>query len=50
MIPHNRPTLGKEEEDAAVRVLRGGWLAQGEEVEKFESEFIKTYKFCLLIT
>ena len=39
MIPHNRPTLGKEEEDAAVRVLRGGWLAQGEEVEKFENEF-----------
>jgi hypothetical protein len=32
MIPHNPPTLSKEE------------------VEKFESEFIKTYKFCLLIT
>ena len=39
MIPHNRPTLGKEEEDAALRVIRRGWLAQGEEVEKFENEF-----------
>ena len=39
MIPHNRPTLGKEEEDAAIRVLREGWLAQGEEVKKFENEF-----------
>ena len=39
MIPHNRPTLGKEEEDASIRVLRGGWLAQGEEVENFENEF-----------
>ena len=39
MIPHNRPTLGIEEEAAALRVLRRGWLAQGEEVEKFENEF-----------
>lgn len=39
MIPHNRPTIGEEEEIAATRVLRNGWLAQGEEVEKFENEF-----------
>ena len=39
MIPHNRPTLGIEEETASLRVLRKGWLSQGEEVEKFENEF-----------
>ena len=36
MIPHNRPTVGIEEESAAIRVLRRGWLSQGEEVEEFE--------------
>ena len=30
MIPHNRPTLGIEEETASLRVLRKGWLSQGE--------------------
>ena len=38
-IPHNKPTLGKEEEQAAIRVIRSGWLAQGKEVELFENEF-----------
>lgn len=38
-IPHNQPTLGVEEEEAAVNVLKSGWLAQGVEVEKFENEF-----------
>lgn len=37
-IPHNKPTLGKEEEDAALRVIRSGWIAGGKEVELFESE------------
>jgi len=41
LIPHNRPTLGVEEEEAALRVLRSGWLTQGEEVKKFENEFCK---------
>lgn len=39
MIPHNKPTLGIEEENAAQRVIRSGWLAQGPEVESFENEF-----------
>ena len=39
MIPHNKPTLGKEEEDAALRVLHSGQLAQDIEVESFENEF-----------
>lgn len=39
MIPHNKPTLGPEEEQAALRVIRSGWLAQGAEVSAFENEF-----------
>ncbi|MDR3560126.1 MAG: DegT/DnrJ/EryC1/StrS family aminotransferase [Negativicutes bacterium] len=39
MIQHNRPTIHLEEEAAARRVLRSGWLAQGSEVEKFENKF-----------
>ena len=39
MIPHNKPTLGKEEENAALRVLRTGQLSNGDEVKKFENEF-----------
>jgi perosamine synthetase len=38
MIAHNRPTLGLEEGRAADRVLAGGWVAQGREVEAFENE------------
>ncbi len=38
MIAHNLPTLGIEEENAAARVLRSGWVAQGPEVEAFENE------------
>lgn len=39
IIPHNKPTLGKEEEEAVIRIIRSGWVAQGKEVEKFENEF-----------
>jgi len=38
LIPHSRPTLGREEERAAVRVLRSGQPGGGEEVERFERE------------
>jgi perosamine synthetase len=38
LIAHNRPTLGLEEQRAADRVLAGGWVAQGREVEAFENE------------
>lgn len=41
MIPHNKPTIGKEEEDAAKRVLQSGWLSEGKEVLFFENEFCK---------
>jgi len=39
MIPHNRPTIGAEEKEAALRVLNSGWIAQGDEVRQFENEF-----------
>ncbi len=38
MIPHNRPCLGEAEAEAAARVLRSGWVAQGPEVAAFEDE------------
>lgn len=38
MIPHSRPSLGPEEEAAAIRVIRSGHLAQGAEVAALESE------------
>ncbi len=39
VLPHNRPTFGTEEEQAVVRVIRSGWVAQGVEVENLEDEF-----------
>ena len=39
MIPHNLPTIGIEEEDAALRVIRSKQLSQDKEVELFENEF-----------
>jgi perosamine synthetase len=38
VIPHNRPTLGSAEREAVTRVIDSGWVAQGKEVEAFESE------------
>lgn len=37
-IPHNRPTLGLEEANAAKKVLIKAKVSQGEEVQKFEKE------------
>lgn len=39
LIEHNKPTIGKEEADAILKVIYSGWIAQGNEVEKFENEF-----------
>ncbi len=38
-IPFSKPSLGREEEDAVLSVLRSGWLTTGKEVEQFEEEF-----------
>jgi dTDP-4-amino-4,6-dideoxygalactose transaminase len=38
-IPFARPFIGKEEEDAVLRVLRSGWLTTDGEALAFEQEF-----------
>ena len=38
-IPIARPTIGREEIEAATRCLTSGWLTQGPEVAAFEREF-----------
>jgi dTDP-4-amino-4,6-dideoxygalactose transaminase len=38
-IPFARPFIGKEEEEAVLRVLRSGWLTTGAETLAFEKEF-----------
>ena len=40
-IPIARPQLGVEEEAAALRVLRSGWIMQGPEVAEFETELAR---------
>ncbi|MDP2671614.1 MAG: DegT/DnrJ/EryC1/StrS family aminotransferase [bacterium] len=39
MINISKPELGKEEEEAVVKVIRSGNLVQGEQVKAFEEEF-----------
>lgn len=38
-IPHNRPTFNRQESRAAKNVIRSGWVAQGNEVSRFENRF-----------
>lgn len=38
-IPYAKPFLGVEEEEAALRAIRSGWVTQGPEVGAFEREF-----------
>ncbi len=38
-IPYSRPVLGREEEEAVLRVMRSGWLTTGNETLSFEKEF-----------
>jgi perosamine synthetase len=38
LIPHSRPHVSDEDAEAVARVVRGGQLAQGPEVEAFERE------------
>ncbi|OHE76098.1 MAG: UDP-4-amino-4,6-dideoxy-N-acetyl-beta-L-altrosamine transaminase [Treponema sp. RIFOXYC1_FULL_61_9] len=38
-IPFAYPFMGSEEEEAAIRVLRSGWLTTGREALEFEKEF-----------
>ncbi len=38
MIPHSKPSIGREEANEIARVLSSGQIAQGREVERFEAE------------
>jgi len=38
-IPFSKPTLGREEEKAVIKVLRSNWLAAGSKTEEFEKKF-----------
>ena len=38
-VPFARPSIGPEEEEAVVAVLRSGWLTTGEVTARFEAEF-----------
>ncbi len=40
-LPFALPSLGKEEEEAALRVIRSGWLTTGRETAAFEEEFAR---------
>jgi len=58
-IPFARPFIGREEEEAAIRVLRSGWLTTGAEALAFEKEFaaflqshchnVNTRVYCLAV-
>ncbi len=43
VVPHARPIIGAAEEEAVLRVLRSGALAQGAEVAAFEGEFAEHF-------
>jgi perosamine synthetase len=38
-VPHNRPTLNQKELRASRRVVKSGWIGQGERVIEFENMF-----------
>lgn len=38
-VPLSRPSLGPEEEDAVVQILRSGWLTSGHQIAAFEQAF-----------
>ncbi|MFO7850639.1 MAG: DegT/DnrJ/EryC1/StrS family aminotransferase [Spirochaetia bacterium] len=40
-IPFAKPSIGPEEEEAVLSVLRSGWLTTGEQTESFEREFAR---------
>ena len=43
-VPFARPFIGKEEEEAVLRVLRSGWLTTGPEALAFEEEFAQVLR------
>jgi dTDP-4-amino-4,6-dideoxygalactose transaminase len=44
-LPFCRPSIGKEEEDAVLEVMRSGWLTTGARALQFEKDFAE-FKHC----
>ena len=40
LIPHNLPTIGIEEEEAALRVLRSKQISQDKSVREFSEDIL----------
>ncbi|MCL1817739.1 MAG: DegT/DnrJ/EryC1/StrS family aminotransferase, partial [Spirochaetaceae bacterium] len=40
-IPFALPDIGKDEEEAVLRVLRSGWITTASEAKAFEEEFAR---------
>ena len=40
-VPFFRPSLGPDEEEAVLRVMRSGWLTTGAETQGFEADFAR---------
>ena len=41
MIPHNKPTINKEEIQSVISVLKNGLLVQGKKIKEFEDNFCR---------
>lgn len=52
MIPHNRPSLGKEEIKAVRDVIKSGFIAQGEKVKELENRLSNLIekKYCVCVS
>ena len=44
MIPHNRPTIDREEKLASIKILKSKKLSTNHEVKKFENELCRFLK------
>lgn len=42
MLPYGRQTMGSEDEEAVLAVLRSGWLTTGPAIREFETAFAST--------
>ena len=48
-VPFFKASIGMEEEEAVLKVLRSGWLTTGKENLEFEKEFAKKNKCTLCL-
>ena len=50
-VPYSLPSLGKEEEDAVLKVMRSGWITTGKMALEFENAFAEKIgaSYCLAV-